>query len=168
MYPTKDDVKAENRFSAIPIKLPLCSKMSESYKTISAVTKKIKSTFAYVYASYALTYWTTMFAPRFIPRVFMHTASMKFSLAFSNTPGPIKAFKISNPRTGGRIDGTWCLPYVMVAGRVGMTVSCISYNKNFSIVVTSDEAICQDTRFLVDKIYNNIIAEIERMKHIKI
>jgi hypothetical protein len=30
----------------------------------------------------------------------------------------------------------------MIAGRVGMSVSCISYNKNFSIAVSSDEAIC--------------------------
>ena len=109
-----------------------------------------------------------MLAPRFIPRIFMHTASMKFSLAFSNTPGPIKPFKFTNPRTGGKIDGAWCIPYVMVAGRVGMTVSCISYNKNFGIAVTSDEAICQDTRFLTDKIYNNIVNEIERMKEVKI
>ena len=139
MYPTKHDVKVENCFSAVPMELPLCTKMSDSYKAIQQVTKKIKSTFAYVYASYALTYWTTMFAPRFFPRIFMHTASMKFSLAFSNTPGPIKPLKITNPKTGGRIDGVWCMPYVMVAGRVGMSVSCISYYKNFSICVTSDE-----------------------------
>ena len=33
-YPTKEDVKIENKFAALPLKLPLVSTMSESYKKI--------------------------------------------------------------------------------------------------------------------------------------
>ena len=40
-----------------------------------------------------MVYWSTVLAPRFLPRFFLHESTMKFSLGFSNTPGPIKAFK---------------------------------------------------------------------------
>ena len=52
----------------------------------------------------------------------------------------------------------------MVAGRVGLCVSAMSYDKTFRIQVTADEATCQDTTFLVDKIRSNIQNEIERMR----
>ena len=37
-YPTREDVKAENKFSAIPIVLPLCENMEKSYKPIKKIT----------------------------------------------------------------------------------------------------------------------------------
>ena len=56
----------------------------------------------------------------------------------------------------------------MVAGRVGLCVSAMSYADAFRVCITADEAICQDTKFLVDKIYGNIQNEIERMKDVKV
>jgi hypothetical protein len=42
-YPTVDKVKLENKFSAIPIVLPLCQNMAEALPAVSKTFKKLKS-----------------------------------------------------------------------------------------------------------------------------
>lgn len=42
LYPTRESVKMENIFAALPMKMPLLSSMKEAYIPISKVTKKIK------------------------------------------------------------------------------------------------------------------------------
>jgi hypothetical protein len=91
-YPTREDVKVENKFAALPLKLPLITNMKDSYKQISRVTSKLKSSIGYVYTAYWITKFANIIGPRFLPRIFLHKASMKFTMAFSNTPGPIKGF----------------------------------------------------------------------------
>lgn len=56
-YDTLDVIKLENKFSAIPIKLPLVGQIKDAYSKVSKITKQIKSSFSYVYCAYALTYW---------------------------------------------------------------------------------------------------------------
>lgn len=38
----------------------------------------------------------------------------------------------------------------MVAGRVGMCLSCISYKDNFTIALQCDEVICSEPQAVVD------------------
>ena len=166
-YPTADDVSCENKFAALPVKLPIIANMKDSYKPTSKITKKLKGNIGYIYAAYAVTYLINIFGCRFIPRFFLHKASMKFTLSISNTPGPVKSF-IFDHENGEQSFYRWCQSYVMVAGRVGMCVSAMSYDKTFRICVTADEAVCQDTKFLVDKIRSNIQSEIERMRDTKV
>jgi hypothetical protein len=52
----------------------------------------------------------------------------------------------------------------MVAGRVGLCVSCMSYYETFKICITADEEVCKDTAYLTDLIYKNIMDEIERVE----
>ena len=92
-------------------------------------------------------FWATAIAPRVIPRLFLHNASMKFTMGFSNTPGPLKPWYISDDK-GNISHGRWCKPYVTISGRVGLCVSCMSYAGSFYITVTADDGICRDTRFL--------------------
>jgi NRPS condensation-like uncharacterized protein len=63
-YKDYEDIKLENKFSGVPIIMPVVSNMTEAYGKISKITKEIKKSFAYIYTSYALTFWTTMLAPR--------------------------------------------------------------------------------------------------------
>jgi hypothetical protein len=72
--------------------------MKDAYGVISQTTKKLKNTAGYVYASYAITCLCAIFGPRFVPRLFLHKASMKFTMAISNTPGPIKPFIYENEK----------------------------------------------------------------------
>ena len=151
MYPTRESVEPENKFAALPLKMPLVSTMKEAYKPISKVTSRLKSQVAYIYSSYFITYWTTIFAARFVPRVVLHNTAMKFTMGFSNVPGPVRPWYRKNSK-GDKCFGEWCQTYVAIAGRVGMCVSCISYGDSYKISVTADEKICEDTRYLVDKI----------------
>jgi len=98
MYPTRDAVEMENCFAALPMRMPLVSTMKKAYKPISKVTSKLKSQAAYIYSSYFITYWTTVFGARFMPRLVLHNTSMKFTMAFSNVPGPVKAWYKTNSK----------------------------------------------------------------------
>ena len=45
---------------------------------------------------YALTFYTNILMPRIIPLTTVDKVSKKFTMAFSNTPGPIKPFLYSD------------------------------------------------------------------------
>ena len=145
-------MQIENKFAALPLKMPLITHMRDSYNTISRVTKQLKSSIGYVYTAYFITKLANMVSPKIMPRYFLHNASMKFTMAFSNTPGPIKPFYFENER-GDKSIGRWCQSYVMVAGRVGLCVSCMSYYQSFKICITADEKVCEDTAYLTDLIH---------------
>ena len=67
MYKNKYDIQLENKFSAIPINIPLVENMKDSYKHIQKATKVLKSSFPYMLLSYNISYWSNVFAPRIIP-----------------------------------------------------------------------------------------------------
>ena len=90
MYKTREEVQLENKFATLPMKIPLVPGMQNSYSKITKVLAPLKGSFPFVYASYAMTYWMSNLSPRVIPNVLMDTTSRNFTLAFSNTPGPIK------------------------------------------------------------------------------
>ena len=89
---------------------------------------------------------------------------MNFTCALSNTPGPVKPFLYSDGK-GGIAKGTHCTPYIIAGGRVGLTISAISYADSFRFSVVCDEAMMDETQSLNDMISNNILKEIERMKN---
>ena len=55
-YPAKEKVILENKFSAIPLKIPLCDNMKGSYGVIGKATRFLRSSAPLIYAQYALTY----------------------------------------------------------------------------------------------------------------
>ena len=97
----------------------------------------------------------------------MIDSSRKFSMAISNAPGPIKPYKIVNDK-GEESFVKWVGNYGLGGGCVGMLICGISNWKTFKISVTADEIVCPQTKFFVDKIYQNIMDEIERMKDIPV
>lgn len=92
-YKTPAHIKLENRIATIPLVLPLLNNMKDSYKIIGKLTKALKSKFPAMYASYALSFWGVFLTPRSLPRLAVHKATMLFTCAFSNTPGPTKPLK---------------------------------------------------------------------------
>jgi hypothetical protein len=96
-YPTREDVKLENKFAAIPVMLPLFENMPEAYKTIQNLMKKrVKDNYLAVYASYASAFYSNMILPRTISRRVVDEVTPKFLLAFSNVAGPIKPLYYEN------------------------------------------------------------------------
>jgi len=43
-----------------------------------------------------------------------------------------------------------CVPYIMPAGRIGICIGFMSWDKIFKIGIVSDQVICKDTKFLVE------------------
>jgi len=76
----------------------------------------------------------------------LYWLSTKFTIAFSNTPGPVKPFFQTNSK--GEISyARWCKTYIVASGRVATNVSCVSFGDSFTVSVTADEAVCPKTRF---------------------
>ena len=71
--------------------MPLCENMEKALPKVSKTFKMLKSQFGMVYASYSVTRFMQKLVPRAMNRYFVSQASKKFTLAFSNTPGPIKS-----------------------------------------------------------------------------
>ena len=96
-----------------------------------------------------------------MPRLFLHKASMKFTTGFSNVAGPLKSFTcVDKDGNDGHIK--FCYPFVMIAGRVGMCISCISYGDKFAIAITCDEAVCKDPQTIVNMMARNLQQEIDQ------
>ena len=67
-YPTREEVKLENKFSSIPVILPLTDSMEQAYAKVPQIMKKLKSKFLMIYASYALSLMANLGLPKTIPR----------------------------------------------------------------------------------------------------
>ena len=121
------------------------------------MTKVLKQSTQMVYASYALSSLFSKILPRTIPRRFVDSASKNFTLSVSNTPGPIKSLYYVTP-DNKKIFSKWAQTYVMVAGYVGMCISCMSFCESFKVSVTCDESVMdkESTKRLCKLIEDNI------------
>lgn len=89
-YPNKEQVKLENKFSAMPLRIPLSDTMEAAYKKIPEVTRHLKSNAVMIYAQYVLTIVFNSILPKELTRIGLDDVSSKFTVGFSNTPGSIK------------------------------------------------------------------------------
>ena len=111
--------------------------MASAYPVVQKVTKFLRTSLVFVYANYALAFWTNMLMPRFVPKMSVDLLSRKFTMAFSNTPGPIKPFIYLTPEKTP-VRTCQSAVYLNSAGQVGLNVATISFCNSFKITVTSD------------------------------
>jgi len=64
-YKTRQLIKMENKFAAIPITVPLSKSMDEAYVKIKKATNCLKNSMGVIYTTYAITYWSNKLLPRF-------------------------------------------------------------------------------------------------------
>jgi hypothetical protein len=81
--------------------------MPSAYLKISTLTKALKSKFAAVYATYAFSFYGGLIGPRAFLGYQISYLTSKFTLAFSNTPGPIKPLFYIDPRNNNKIFSCW-------------------------------------------------------------
>lgn len=81
---------------------------------------------------YFISYWSNRVCPKWVPWSAVDIQSEKFTLSFSNTPGPIKPFswkfKDSNTESYSCIASK---TYMLVAGKIGFNVACTSFCNSF-------------------------------------
>ena len=125
-YHKAKDLKLENKFAAIPLTVPLSKSMEQAFGKIIQVTKALRDSFPMIYGVYAVSFWSALLMPRCMVSNTIHTVSNKFTMGFSNTPGPIKPFFYKNPKTGEIVKNIHSQSYLMVAGNLGMVLCSIS------------------------------------------
>lgn len=141
-YPTREDVKMENKFAAIPLKIPLVDNMEKSYKPISKLMKKnVKENYLAVYASYASAFYSNMILPRAFTSMVVDKVTSKFLLGFSNVAGPIKPLYYENVDKSKRYYCGKSTSFFNCSGNVGMSICCMSFCKHFTIGITSDDNV---------------------------
>ena len=167
-YPTAEKVRLENKFSAIPLILPLSASMHDALPKVKKAFGALKSQFGMVYASYAMTRFLQKLMPRSLSRLAVSSASSKFTLGFSNTPGPIKPMYYVD-HEGNKIFTKWSQPHMIVAGQTGLAINCMSFVRCFRITVTSDQGILdvKNTQRLCQLIELNIQKLMEESQNIQ-
>ena len=90
--------------------------MSTAYDKVKSITAQIKGSIGTIYSIYAMSYWIGKFGSRFIGWKFIMDHSVKFTAAFSNTPGPLKPFKYICPETKELMKVMTSNAYVMLSG----------------------------------------------------
>ena len=137
-YETLDQLKMENKFAPISMTIPLKKTMEESMKVVPKVTASLRNAFGEVYATYAASFYSTMFLPHNLLDWFIAQSSFPFTMAFSNTPGPIKPICDGDKRSRQMIS------YIIPSGFTGIGVACLTYVETFRITMTVDDSIMKD------------------------
>ena len=77
----------------------------------------------------------------------------KFTVSFSNTPGPIKPFIYDSVP---EIYTKTLVYYLSVPGRLGLNISAISMINTFRFAVSSDSGIFDNNAYLIELIERNL------------
>ena len=119
-----------------------------------------------IYGVYAISFWTALLLPRFLILKSILDISNKFTICFSNTPGPLKPFKYKDQNTGQLTKMMTIQCYINVAGQVGFALSAVTCIDSLRICLSSDDGVCDEfnNRELIQSVYKNIISEIERVE----
>ena len=134
----------ENKFSAIPIIMPLANTMQEAYPKVSKANEKLKNTifnFFTKYAAYAIMFYSNMLSPRSAVRRTIDTMSPNFTMGFSNLPGPIKPLFYYNLKGDSKYYAEQSHTYIIPSGYIGLGIICMSFCESFKLTVTSDNGI---------------------------
>ena len=91
-YATYDDVKLENKFSPMPVKLPICSDPEESLKKVKPVTSKMRTDFKKTYATYVIAICIGYFMPAWVAKINCDVLTRPVTLTFSNIPAFMALF----------------------------------------------------------------------------
>lgn len=139
-YPTPEEVKLENKFAALPLTVPLAPTMEQAYPLVKKASKAIKNSFAsfcFVYGTYFVQKLTAGLMARLVTKSAVNHLTQKYTMAFSNTPGPIKPFQYYD-HEGRKIRTIQSSTYISLPGRIGLSLACISFCNSFKITVSGD------------------------------
>ena len=120
-YNTYDEVRLENKFAPMPLKVDLVEDHKEALSRAKRVSRDMKKSFAKVYAVYFLSLVTSYILPLFVLKILGEKITKPFTMAFSNTPGVLRHVKYKEVKTLAMGTAFVC------AGRVAISVGMLSY-----------------------------------------
>lgn len=139
LYKSRDQIRFENKFTAVPLQIPMTHSMSSAYKKVKATTAEMKGSIGLIYCIYWMSRWIGKLQPRYFAYKIIDEHSKKFTAGFSNTPGPFKPFKYEDKKTGEVMKVITSNAYVMLAGNFGFTLSALSCNDKIAFSVVTDD-----------------------------
>ena len=142
-YATYDDVKLENKFAPMLLKLPLCSDHEESLKKVKPVTGRIRTDFKKTYATYFITLCIGYIMPAWLVRINCDVLTKPVTLAFSNIPGILKRIKYKDIETLGQFTTFIC------AGRCAISICLMSYCEHIRYSVLMDSCVDGEPKEIV-------------------
>ena len=106
-----------------------------------------------------------MIIPRKVSSGIVNNVSNKYTLAFSNTPGPVKPLYFLN-RKGERVHLVWTYTSMLTPGFIGLHVNAQSCCDSFRVCLTSDNGLISEemNARIAELIELNIEKEKERTK----
>eukprot|EP00347_Sterkiella_histriomuscorum_P012286 403369170 len=142
-YKSLEELKLENKFAVVPLKIPLIEDINKSMKEIPKATKKLKTSFRDVYSTYFLTKLATKYFPSFFCQWYVNYTSQAFTMAFSNVPGILKPIYFKGAQH------LRAQNYVQANGHCGMTVCIFTFVDKVRITVNVDDTIMQEPEVII-------------------
>lgn len=139
-----EDVELVNKFAPVDLTLPLRKEPEAALRAVVDATKKLKSLFGKVYASYIVSLCSGLLLPKVVNKMMVDRLSLQPTLSFSNVPGPLE--KISYK--GSETVCSYCA--FIVSGRCGIGIGALSYSGQIAFTVCSDTAVLEDPHRLKD------------------
>ena len=120
--------------------MPLCKDIKQGLTDVIKLTKKLKSKFIFTYAQFITTYFTQFLVPHCVSSFVVDQVSRRYTLAFSNTPGPIKPLYFINKR-GEKVGLVWSFTSMVTPGYFGLQINAQSCCDSFRVCVTSNQGL---------------------------
>ena len=157
-YPSWEKVKFENKFAPFPMTIPLETDLDRSLVEVHKVTSRLRNGYGDVYATYAATWYASMFVPKWLMLWFSEFSTKPYTLAFSNLPGLLKPI-IFDGRKSIKMQN-----YIIPAGVTGIGITSLSYVDYFKIGMVVDDSIMKEPQVIVDHIEKNLRIVMEKAK----
>ena len=98
-YMTYDDVRLENKFAPMPVKIPLELDLEEALKKMKPVSGKMRKDFKVTYATYVLAMLMGYLTPAWLAKIGGDSLSKPLTLSFSNIPGVLRPLHFKDTYT---------------------------------------------------------------------
>ena len=98
-YKTYDEVQLENKFSPMPVKIPLDTDLEQALKKMKPVAGKMRRDFKVTYAAYILASLMGVLIPAWLCKIGGDNLSKPLTLSFSNIPGILKPIRYKDTKT---------------------------------------------------------------------
>ena len=152
-YPRNySQVKLENNFSAVDMRLPLIDDIASEATKINKITSKMKNSAEFLTNAYLLQLGVLLW-PRTLMRAFNNFITKKSTLCFSNVPYFKKPLTIENSNS----KLLWTTGFFQNNGDIGLTINIMTYCDIVMLGVYSDVARMDDPKLLAEIIKKNLL-----------
>lgn len=152
-YPRSySQVKLENNFSAVDMRVPLIDDITTEAIKINKITSKMKNSAEFLTNSYLLQLGVLLW-PRGLMKAFNNFITRKSTLCFSNVPYFKKPLTIENSNS----KLLWTTGFFQNNGDIGLTINIMTYCDIVMVGIYSDVARMDDPKLFAEIMKKNLM-----------